>query len=315
MNATPLSLQLDALTVQYPNGTRAVNQLSLTVVPGEVFGLVGPNGAGKSSLLKCAAGLITPVAGAVRCGDRVVTGDARATAAFVRLMPDPLGVYNDLSAAEYLEFFARALGVSAAERVAAINVAVERLELGPWLGHEVETLSAGWQRRLALARVLLADAPIVLLDEPAAGLDVSARSSLLKIVRGIAAEDRTVIITSHILPELEQLADRFGIIEHGAWLPVADSRVFFTPADLARGFGRATWRVSCSDPAKACAVLGAERATVAAEPDAILVHVADRDAAAAAVAELVAAGVKVYSFQPQTTNLAELTLKTLGHES
>lgn len=315
MSRPSLPLQIEALTVQYPNGTVAVNRLCLTVAPGEVFGLVGPNGAGKSSLLNCAAGLIRPRTGRVLCGERAVTGDACSSARFITLMPDPLGVYNDLSATEYLEFFARALGVPASRRASIVSDVIERLGLRDWLEHEVEALSAGWQRRLALARVLLADSPIVLLDEPAAGLDVAARAGLLKIVRGFAGEGRTVVVTSHILPELEQLADRFGIIERGAWLPVDGERIFFTQADLARGFGRAAWRLECSDGARAAALLGRQRAEPLAEANALRVLAADREAAAAALAELVANGIRVYAFYPQASNLAEVTLNALGYKS
>src|SRR5262249_5578436 len=103
MNGVPLNVQ--GLSVFYPNGTQAVVSMSLTVNPGEIFGLVGPNGAGKSSFLKSVAGLVSPAAGQVICGSQDVTGDPSRTAAFLGLMLDPLGVYNDLTASQYLEFF------------------------------------------------------------------------------------------------------------------------------------------------------------------------------------------------------------------
>ncbi|MBI5829274.1 MAG: ABC transporter ATP-binding protein [Chloroflexi bacterium] len=314
MTTAPTPLRIEALSVRYPNGTVAVNRVDLTVVPGEVFALVGPNGAGKTSLLKAASGVMAPTGGTVRCGERVVTGDPRVASRWLCLMPDPLGVYNDLTAAEYLEFFARALALPVAARGAAIAAAVARLGLEPWLEHEVETLSAGWQRRLALARVLLADAPIVLLDEPASGLDVAARVDLLALVRTLATEGRAVVITSHILPELEQLGDRFGIIERGAWVSVGEGRTCFTRAELARGFGRPTWRVTCSDAERARQILGTERAEPLPEPDVLLVHADDAESAAAVLTALVQAGVKIYSFQPQKTTLSELTLRALGRK-
>jgi len=312
---THIPLHVENITVRYPNGTVAVSNLSLTVNPGEVFGLVGPNGAGKTSLLKCAAGLIQPRVGSVRCGEIDVTANPQQAATFLSLMPDPLGVYNDLSASEYLEFFARALRIPESDRQQRIDQVVERLELNSWLDHEVETLSAGWQRRLALGRILLADSPILLLDEPAAGLDISARSSLLRIVRSVATEGRTVIISSHILPELEQLADRFGIIQQGSWAEVEPGKIFFTQADLARGFGKITWRIRCSDAVRAKKVLGEEIAHDTDEPQTLTLSVSNDEEAAGVLHQLVTNGIHVYDFQQQTTDLAELALKTLDHHS
>jgi ABC-2 type transport system ATP-binding protein len=303
----PHSLSLRAITVRYPNKAIAVSDLSLEVAPGEVFGLVGPNGAGKSSLLKCAAGLLRPSQGAVRCGDVEVTGQPRVTAGYLTLMPDPLGVYNDITADEYLEFFARSYGLTREVSRERRQLAIERLGLGPWLEHEVETLSAGWQRRLALSRVLLANTPIVLLDEPAAGLDVSARSDLLKIVRGFAAEGRAVVVTSHILPELEELADRFGIIQKGKWVPVAKDQIFFSRGDLTGAFQKGAWRVECSDPEGARQLLGEDKAQLLPGTTRLRLLAQNRDEAADQMARLVLAGHKVYHFEAETMTLAEVT--------
>jgi ABC-2 type transport system ATP-binding protein len=303
----PQSLSLQDITIHYPNGTTAISSLSLEVVPGEVFGLVGPNGAGKSSLLKCAAGLMKPTHGSVRCGDADVTGNPRVTAEHLTLMPDPLGVYNDIIASEYLEFFAMAFGLSPELSQTRRQLAIDRLGLGPWLDHEVETLSAGWQRRLALSRVLLANAPIVLLDEPAAGLDVSARADLLKIVRSFAAEGRAVVVTSHILPELEELADRFGIIQRGKWIPASRDQIFFTRADLTGAFQRGSWRLECSDIEAARQLLGPEKIELTPGSSRARLLAQNREDAAEMVARLVQAGQKIYHFEAETLTLAEVT--------
>jgi ABC-2 type transport system ATP-binding protein len=308
---TPHALSLRHITVHYPNGAVAVSQLSLEVSPGEVFGLVGPNGAGKSSLLKCAAGLLKPSMGSVWCGDTMVTGDPRIAAGFLTLMPDPLGVYNDITAAEYLEFFAMAFGLSQELSRTRQQWAIERLGLAAWLDHEVETLSAGWQRRLALSRVLLANAPIVLLDEPAAGLDVSARSDLLKIVRSFAAEGRAVVVTSHILPELEELADRFGIIQKGRWITASKDQVFFSRSDLTGGFQKGAWRLECSDPVAARQLLGDDHIQVLPGSNRLRLLAQDREIAAALLARLVQSGQKIYHFEAETLTLAEVTREAL----
>jgi ABC-2 type transport system ATP-binding protein len=308
---TPHPLSLRDITIRYPNKAIAISNLSLDVAPGEVFGLVGPNGAGKSSLLKCTAGLLKPMLGSVWCGGVEVTNRPRVTAAYLTLMPDPLGVYNDITADEYLEFFGMAYGLSREVSQLRRQLAIDRLGLAPWLDHEVETLSAGWQRRLALSRVVLANTPIVLLDEPAAGLDVSARSDLLKIVRGFAAEGRTVIVTSHILPELEELADRFGIIQKGKWIPVAKDQIFFTRADLTGAFQKGAWQVECSEPEAARRLLGEEK--VQAQPGTARFRLLaqNREEAAEQLAKLVRAGHKVYHFEVETLTLAEVTRDAL----
>lgn len=306
-----LPLSIEGVTIRYPNGAVAVKQLSLEVMPGEVFGLVGPNGAGKSSLLNGAAGLLAPQSGAIRAGGESISARPRAAARHLVLMPDPLGVYLDISAVEYMEFFARAYALPPEVARKRIGHAVERLGLGPWLDHEVEALSSGWQRRLALSRVLIADAPIVLLDEPASGLDISGRRELLRLVRGFATEGRTVLVTSHILPELEELADRFGIIQKGRWVPVREGQVFFTRADLRAGFTQGHWWLECSDPAGACALLGAEKAALDASSERIRLAAADRDEAAALVAQLAAAGYRIYHLEAAGRSLDDVTLNAL----
>ena len=235
-------LRATGLRKRYPNGVEAIRDLSLELRRGEVLGLAGPNGAGKSTLLKLLAGLLRPAAGRVEVLGRDVTGAPASAARLVTLMPDPLGVYTDVSSREYLLFFARVFGWRGAEARRRVDATAEALGLGPWMDAEVETLSAGWQRRLALGRALLADAPVMLLDEPAAGLDVGARADLLALVRRLAGEGRTMIVSSHILPELEDLADRFAVMVDGRWAEVAPGREFFSRADLRAGFGGAGTR-------------------------------------------------------------------------
>jgi len=267
------------------------------------------------SLLRAAAGLMRPAAGSVWCGEEEVTDSPRVTALHLTLMPDPLGVYNDITAGEYLEFFAMAFGLSPERSQARRSLAIERLGLAPWLEHEVETLSAGWQRRLALSRVLLANTPIVLLDEPAAGLDVSARGDLLKIVRSFATEGRAVVITSHILPELEELADRFGIMQKGRWVPVVPDRIFFSRHNLTEGFKKNTWLLECSNVADALVILGPNRAQPTSDGNRLRVTAHDREEAAQLVAQLVRAGILIYNFEAEILTLTEITLDALEGQS
>lgn len=228
-------LRASNLFKRYPNGVEAVRDLSLELRRGEVLGLAGPNGAGKSTLLKLLAGLLRPAAGEVEVLGNVVTGNPAQTARFVALMPDPLGVYTDISTREYLEFFARVFGYRGHEKKRRIDEIAGLLGLGPWMDSEVETLSAGWQRRLALGRTVMSDAPVMLLDEPAAGLDVGARAELLSLVRSFASTGRSIVVSSHILGELEDLADRFAVMIDGHWAGVIPGRDFFTRDELRSG--------------------------------------------------------------------------------
>jgi len=243
MNST--ELYLEEVNKTYPNGMQALTNISLRVKPGNIFGLIGPNGAGKSTLLKLASGLLKPDSGRVFCGGEDVTGNAPLTAEYVGLMPDPLGVYTDISSGEYLEFFARLLEIDPTKMRRRIAEIVELLELGPWLNAEVESLSAGWQRRLALGRTLLLNAPVLLLDEPAAGLDISARRALLSIVHRLKEVGHTIVISSHILPELEELADTFGILREGSWVEILPGRFSIAREEIRRGIGQMKYAISC----------------------------------------------------------------------
>ena len=306
-------LKLEELSKWYPNRVKAVSELSLEVAPGQVFGLVGPNGAGKSTLLKLAAGLLVPQQGRVICGGEDVTGLPQKAAAWIGLMPDPLGVYTDVSVSEYLEFYARAYEIAGQER--RIAEVVELLDLGQWLEDEVETLSAGWQRRTALGRVLLADPPILLLDEPAAGLDITARNELLHIVRRMADEKKTVIISSHILPELEQLADRFGIMNHGRWMEVAGGKCFFNREDLQQGLEGKCWSLRCNLPDDALKQLSAVPVVEVHRAGDLLILRAKTDSdGAAALRCVVDTGIEVHEFARVQTDLNSWVLKILGKE-
>ena len=311
----PTALILSDIRKTYPAGIEALRGVSLEVRPGEVFGLVGPNGAGKTTLLKVASGLLFPEAGTVTCGETDITRRPKKAATFIGLMPDPLGVYTDVSAREYLEFFARMHGVPSDRIDSVVNYAVDLLGLKPWLNDEVETLSAGWQRRLALGRVLLSDTPVLLLDEPAAGLDVSARSELLGLVRRLAESGRTLIVSSHILPELQQLADRFAIINQGRWVNAAPDQPFFTRAELQRGFSATRWCLRCNHPTDAAQALTKLGIAAAVENDMLIFPAADDATAAGALRALINSGVDVYEFHRQQVELTELVLQVLQHEN
>lgn len=310
-SARDTGLVLDGLGKRYPNGVEAVRSISLEIMPGEVFGLVGPNGAGKSTLLKLIAGLLRPERGRVTLNGRDLTGNPAEAARWIGLMPDPLGVYTDVSCREYLQFFAKIHGLEGAQMDRRIEETAETLELGPWMDEEVESLSAGWQRRLALGRMLLTEAPILLLDEPAAGLDVKARAELLEIVRGLSARGRTVVISSHILPELEELADRFGIMNQGKWVEIASGKTFFRRGELKGGLGGKRWRVLCGGSDAARRALEDSNVRPTSVEGGYEFEAGTEGEAAECLRKVAATGAAVVDFRRMDTGLSELVLRLL----
>jgi len=301
MAMTPL-LDIADLSMQFPRGPLALDRVSLAVRPGEIFGLVGPNGAGKSTLLRLAAGLLAPTGGSIAVAGRPLASIPRP-ATLVGLMPDPIGVYTDLSVREYLRFFGR-LFRAPPERIGHV---VGFLALGPFLDREVEALSAGWQRRLALARVLLSDAPLLLLDEPAAGLDVSARADLLQCIRSLAGGGRAIVVSSHILPELQRIATRFGVLVGGRWRSPIPGRDTFSPADLATG----AFFLRFPDPADATRAAPLLPAAESVAPDALRIRPPAGTPPSNALAPLFAARIPFTEFRPDSPSLDRLFLDLL----
>src|SRR4051812_40607142 len=193
----------------------ALDNLCLELQPGDVFGFIGPNGAGKSTTMKILAGLLEPTS-----GKAVVLGrDVRGNGDFVRrnigYMPDSFGVYEDLKVSEYLEFFASAYGISRHQRRKVVGDVLELTDLNYKKDALVDSLSRGMQQRLGLARVLVHDPPVLLLDEPASGLDPRARIEIRELLKELQRLGKTIMISSHILSELGEFCNKLGIIERG----------------------------------------------------------------------------------------------------
>jgi ABC-2 type transport system ATP-binding protein len=193
----------------------AVRGISFAIERGQALGFIGPNGAGKTTTLRAMAALDFPTEGRVRiCGHDTID-EPEAARRQVGWMPDTFGIYTHMSAAEYLDFFARAYGFRGDERRRRVAEVVEFTETGDMLDRELKALSKGMGQRLCLARALLHDPPVLLLDEPAAGLDPKARVEFKRLVRLLAAEGKTLFISSHILSELEEMCDALLFIVDG----------------------------------------------------------------------------------------------------
>lgn len=196
-------------------GTIALDGLSLEVERGSVFGLIGPNGAGKTTAMSILATLLLPDGGTALVGGRDVVADTAGVRALTGYMPDFFGVYDGLKVYEYLDFFASAYYLPEAGRDRLIDRLLELVNLEDKRDSYVDHLSRGMKQRLALARSLVHDPEVLILDEPASGLDPRARSEIKEIIRQLGRLGKTVLISSHILPELAELCDRVAIMENG----------------------------------------------------------------------------------------------------
>src|SRR5213080_5374272 len=193
----------------------ALEDFSLEIPQGAIFGLIGPNGAGKTTLLRILGALIPPTAGQVWFGNEEVTQSPTMIQRKVGYMPDFFGVYPDLTSEEYLEFYAGIHGISRRRRPNVVSDLLELVDLTSKRDALVETLSRGMQQRLCLARALIHDPEILLLDEPASGLDPRARVELRELLRTLQGMEKTIIISSHILLELAEMCTDIAIIQGG----------------------------------------------------------------------------------------------------
>src|SRR5271169_44677 len=213
--APPLpAVQTIGLTRLYGSMT-ALNSLDLTVNRGDLFGFIGSNGAGKTTTLRILATFLAPSAGTARVLGRDVVRDADAVRHVIGYMPDFFGVYKDMEVTEYLDFFGACYKIPTAQREKTVNDVLELVGLSEKKGSLIGALSRGMQQRLGLARVLIHDPQLLLLDEPASGLDPRARIEMMAILQELQRLGKTIIISSHILSELQTLCNRVAIIEKG----------------------------------------------------------------------------------------------------
>ena len=304
-------VRTEGLVKRY-DGTLAVAGLDLRVEAGEIFGLVGPNGAGKTTTLRILATLLLPSAGTAEIAGMSVTRNPDQVRRVIGFMPDAFGVYDDMKVWEYLDFFARCYGIPPAGRRRMIGDLLELVDLASKRDAYVQTLSRGMQQRLCLAHALVHDPMVLLLDEPASGLDPRARVELRELLRELRSLGKTILISSHILPELEELCTSVAIVDRGQVL--AQGRV----ADIERRlrFG-AVLRVRLLAEGEE---LEAARARFAADADvatAVLLEDGtielgfrgDDAASARLLAGSVSSGMPIVSFARAASDLEELFLQ------
>lgn len=207
-------LEIRELTRVYGKFT-ALDHLSIDIGDGELHGFVGPNGAGKSTTMRILATLLPPTSGTAVMDGVDVRRSPRRMRELVGYMPDFFGVYDRLKSWEYLDFYARCYSFSYQERMRMIDQLLELVRLTDKRDSYVDVLSRGMKQRLCLARALIHDPRLLILDEPASGMDPRARAEMKDILRSLKDMGKTVLISSHILPELSEMCDALTIIDHG----------------------------------------------------------------------------------------------------
>ncbi len=194
----------------------AVRDLSFKVPHGAVVGFIGANGAGKTTTMRIIATLDEPTSGRVRVDGHDVVEEPSAVRRIVGWMPDSLGTYDTMTVLEYLDFFARAYGLGGARRRARVEEVIDFADLGPLADRQMAKLSKGMAQRLCFGRMLVPDPGLLILDEPAAGLDPKARLEFKNLVRLLAGRGKTILVSSHILSELGEMCDELVFIDSGS---------------------------------------------------------------------------------------------------
>ena len=207
-------IQTIALTKRYGD-LLAVNNLELSVNEGDCYGFIGPNGAGKTTTIRMLATLLQPTWGVARVCGYVVGMHSRKIRPLIGFVPDYFGAYEDMLVQEYLEFFAAAYGIRNPQRRQVVRDVLELTDLAVKFDAAVNGLSRGMKQRLAIARVLLHNPKVLLLDEPASGLDPRARIEMRELLKELKRMGKTILISSHILSELAELCNKIGILEQG----------------------------------------------------------------------------------------------------
>jgi ABC-2 type transport system ATP-binding protein len=298
-------------------GRAALRGVDFSVPAGEIFGFVGPNGAGKTTTIRILATLTAADAGSATIGGIPVGQDPHGVRELIGYMPDFFGVYDRLTSEEYLEFYAACHGVARRRRRKVARDLLELVDLSDRTDDQVDTLSRGMKQRLCLARALVHDPQVLLLDEPASGLDPRARVEMRELIRELRRMGKTIFVSSHILPELEELCTWVGFIDDGKMVaagPMADVR------NQVRSGRRLRIELVDSD---AELLLAAEKAIrgrlgvigVDFIGDGLQIVVEERFADQDLLSDLIRQGIAVRSFAPVTGDLAEAFLRLTGPEA
>ncbi|MCC9607861.1 ABC transporter ATP-binding protein [Blastopirellula sp. JC732] len=287
--------------------TKAVNDISFEVAAGQVFGYIGPNGAGKTTSMRILATLDLPTAGDALIDGFSVINDPDRVRRRLGFMPDYFGTYSNVNCWEYLDFFARAYGLRGNERRKALNYTMDFTGLDVLAKKPINGLSKGMKQRLCLGRSMIHDPAVLILDEPAAGLDPRARIELREMITRLASDGKSILVSSHILTELAEMCDIVGIIEQGQLLATG------SVADIQRGrVEHSTVRVRCLENSIGLANWLTERediSNVIVDGELLMFsHTGDRTSEAALLKQMIEANFLIAEFGAKHTSLEDVFL-------
>jgi len=280
----------------------AVVDITFDAPAGNITGLVGPNGSGKTTLLLMLAGLLRPDAGQAWIGDYDVAKQTRQARAVTGWMPDVSGTWDALTCSEILTFFGRAYGMNPQATAARVETLLSTMYLAEFASAPARVLSRGQKQRLGLARALMHDPQVLLLDEPAAGLDPRSRVELRDLLRGLAADGKTILLSSHVLVEMDDIVDDAVFISAGCSVDPATARTAMSAQ---------TWRLGATDRAALTKFLTEHNVgwqPSATHTDEVTVALASTQDAAALLRDLVGASVSIHTIAPSGGRLEDAYL-------
>lgn len=291
----------------------ALNHLNLEIARGELFGFVGPNGAGKTTTMKIISGLMRADGGSVTIDGIDVLKNSRKLKEKIGYMPDFFGVYDNLKTYEYMEFYASVYGILGRDARELCNNLLDLVNLSDKIDSYVDSLSRGMKQRLCLARSLVHNPELLILDEPASGLDPRARFEMKEILKNLCGMGKTIIISSHILPELAEMCSSIGIIEHGSMVALGTVDEIQNTLNTVKPV-----RICISDPKKTAQAVRLLKENPAVKNlsmqdstiSAVLKKGADTAAdQAALLSSLVLAQIPICSFHQEEGNLESLFMQ------
>jgi len=287
----------------------AVSDVNIEIPKGEVFGFIGPNGAGKSSTIKVLATLIRPDFGRATLDDISIPDNPREIRRRIGYMPDFFGVYEDLTVDQYLNFFAAAYRIMGDQRRRVIGDVLELTDLSGKIDAQVDSLSRGMKQRLGLARVLLHDPDLLLLDEPASGLDPRARIEIRELLKELRHLGKTILISSHILHELAHLCTHVGIIEQGNMIAQGSLSEIYAQLQLQRVVHVQITNMDGNGMLdRIRKIEGVSQ--VVEEPDRLAIHLhEDQTAVEDLLGQMLHLGARVSMFQPQAMDMETAFMK------
>jgi ABC-2 type transport system ATP-binding protein len=295
----------------------AVDNVNVNVERGEIFGLVGPNGAGKTTTMRMLVTLLEPDRGEILVDGYSVRGSPREVRRRIGFMPDSFGVYGDMTVLEYLDFFGACYKIPPAQRQSLIGDLLQLVDISHRRDDMVDTLSRGLKQRLGLARVLIHDPGILVLDEPASGLDPRARVEIRELLLEIARLGKTIIFSSHILADVAELCTRVGIMESGKLVAVGSldqlteiamphrllKIAFLKSVNLEQAQATLTTMPGVSNVRPQDGLIKADWHSLEAE------FVGNDESLHAVLSDLLAQGLPIVHFSEETQNLEEVFMR------